>query len=144
MLVVVVVVLLVFGPNRLPEIARSMGKFLRNFQQETTRALDDLKQGIEPQRAGIFDEPDADVTGEATPPFGSAAEMSAASTAAKTRSAARRKSSTPSKVRRKPASKTRGSASAQKPAAKRPAPKRPAPRRPASKHPAAGRSSKKK
>jgi len=58
MIVILLVALLVFGPDRLPEIARNMGKFIRNFQQETNRALSDLKAGIEPATTGIFDEPD--------------------------------------------------------------------------------------
>jgi TatA/E family protein of Tat protein translocase len=60
MMVILLVALLVFGPNRLPEIARNMGKFIRNFQQETNRALSDLKEGMGPGiTAGIFDVPDA-------------------------------------------------------------------------------------
>ena len=58
MVLILVVALIVFGPNRLPEIARQMGKFIRQFQSETNRAIEDLKRGIEPATTGIFDEPD--------------------------------------------------------------------------------------
>jgi sec-independent protein translocase protein TatB len=71
MMVILLVALVVFGPNRLPEIARSVGKFMRNFQKETSRALNDLKEGIDMKdtahtfkeakdalNVGIFDEPD--------------------------------------------------------------------------------------
>jgi TatA/E family protein of Tat protein translocase len=58
MLVILVIALIVFGPNRLPDMARSMGKFIRQFQAETNRAISDLKQGIEPATTGVFDEPD--------------------------------------------------------------------------------------
>ena len=67
---VLFVSLIVFGPNRLPEIARSMGKFLRNFQSETNRAMSDLKAGLQPATHGIFDTPDA---GSEQPGAGTAA-----------------------------------------------------------------------
>jgi len=124
MLLILVVAMIVFGPNRLPEIARSMGKFLRNFQQETNRALADLKDGLEPTTTGVFDHPDPDVTatsegGDPTQAFQSAEQMTATIPAAKTRSPARRKVTT------KPAAKRKPSATAKrKPAAKRPAAKR--------------------
>jgi len=58
MILILIVALIVFGPNRLPEIARQMGKFIRQFQSETNRAIEDLKRGIEPATTGVFDEPD--------------------------------------------------------------------------------------
>jgi Tat protein translocase TatB subunit len=58
MMILMVVVLIVFGPNRLPEMARNIGKFVRNFQRETSNALAELKEGIEPVKIGVFDEPD--------------------------------------------------------------------------------------
>jgi TatA/E family protein of Tat protein translocase len=95
MMVILLVALLVFGPNKLPEMARSMGKMLRNFQQETNRALTDLKQGIEPIKMGIFDEPDP-----GTPAVESAAPAAAFGAMA----GAKRKTSTRAKTaRRKPA-----------------------------------------
>ncbi len=42
-LFIAVVVLLVFGPRRLPEIGRTMGKFLGEFRRATT----DLKRTID-------------------------------------------------------------------------------------------------
>jgi len=129
MLVVMVVVLLVFGPNRLPEIARTMGKFIRNFQDETSRALDDLKQGIEPQTTGVFDHPDAEaVTQEASEmvPFTSPAAMAAMP--AKARATPRRKTPTRgATTRRKPATKARTKAATRSnPAATKPGGKSPA------------------
>lgn len=61
---VMLVALVIFGPNRLPEVARSMGRFIRNFQRETSRAMSDLKEGLEPVKVGIFDEPDPGVTAD--------------------------------------------------------------------------------
>ena len=59
LMVILLVVMIVFGPKRLPEIARNMGKFMRDFRRETSAAITELKQGIEPINVGIFDEPDA-------------------------------------------------------------------------------------
>jgi TatA/E family protein of Tat protein translocase len=124
MLLILAVAMIVFGPNRLPEIARNMGKFLRNFQNETNRALADLKDGLEPTTTGVFDHPDPDVTAEseqaeATQTFTSAEELTAMIPAAKTKSPARRKTPTKPAAKRKPAA-----AAQRKPAAKRPAAKR--------------------
>jgi TatA/E family protein of Tat protein translocase len=120
MMVILLVALLVFGPNKLPEMARNMGKMLRNFQQETNRALSDLKEGIEPIKTGIFDEPDP-----ATPTQESAVPAAAFGATAGTR----RKTSTPtSGTRRKPATaakkKPTSAPAKRKPAAKKPAAKK--------------------
>ena len=63
-LVIVLVVLLVFGPNKLPEIMRSLGKAYRVFQDETQKAKDTLRESLEPREhptppgPGIIDSPD--------------------------------------------------------------------------------------
>jgi len=63
-LVIVLVVLLVFGPNKLPEIMRSLGKAYRVFQEETQKAKDTLRESLEPRAnptppgPGIIDTPD--------------------------------------------------------------------------------------
>ena len=57
MLVIALIVLIVFGPRRLPEIARSMGKALREFKRgvnEIQRELEEAERGArvsEPRRA---------------------------------------------------------------------------------------------
>lgn len=43
MLVVGVLALMVFGPERLPELARTAGKFIARFRAEATRSIADLK-----------------------------------------------------------------------------------------------------
>ena len=62
LMVILLVVMVVFGPKRMPEIARNMGKFMRDFRRETSAAITELKQGIEPISVGIFDEADAGAT----------------------------------------------------------------------------------
>lgn len=63
-LVIVLVVLLVFGPNKLPEIMRSLGKAYRVFQDETQKAKETLRESFDvratptPPGPGIIDTPD--------------------------------------------------------------------------------------
>lgn len=62
--VVAVIALLVFGPERLPELARNAGKAMAKFRSEASRSIDDLKraadlQGLDKDLRGIRD----DVTG---------------------------------------------------------------------------------
>ena len=47
LLVVVIVVLVVFGPERLPEVARQIGRFIGRVQLTTQRMLDELKSEAE-------------------------------------------------------------------------------------------------
>lgn len=49
LLVVAVLALLVFGPDRLPELARQAGKFLSRFREETSRSVAELKRAAEVQ-----------------------------------------------------------------------------------------------
>ena len=44
MAVIMVVALLVFGPKKLPEIGRSMGKALRGFQEASQEFQDEFKK----------------------------------------------------------------------------------------------------
>lgn len=81
LMMIFLVIMMVFGPKRLPGIARDMGKFMRDFRRETNAAIKELKDGIEPINVGIFDEPDVSSTkvavaqgnGEAAPLPGLAA-----------------------------------------------------------------------
>jgi len=130
MLVILIVALVVFGPNKLPEIARSVGKFLRNFQAETGQALSDLKDGIEPATTGIFDEPDPGTPTEKLSAGGgaAAAAFGAGRATAKTRrNTSARKATTrlqPSATaKKKKSSTTRSTAAARKRPATRPATK---------------------
>jgi sec-independent protein translocase protein TatB len=49
LLVIAVVALLVFGPDRLPEVARNAAKFLQRFRNETQRSVAEFKQAAEVQ-----------------------------------------------------------------------------------------------
>jgi sec-independent protein translocase protein TatB len=101
---VMLVALVVFGPNRLPEVARNMGKFMRQFQRETSRAMSDLKEGLDTTNVGIFDEPDAGVA--ADPVGAGAVEPVADAPPTRPLATTRRKTSTPP-ARRASAAKTK-------------------------------------
>ena len=45
--VVALIALLVFGPDRLPELARQAGKALARFRQETSKSVAELKRAAE-------------------------------------------------------------------------------------------------
>ena len=44
---IIVVLLLVFGAKRLPEIGRSLGKSMREFKSATKGLADDVKDGLD-------------------------------------------------------------------------------------------------
>ncbi len=126
--VVLLIALIVFGPNRLPEMARSMGKFVRQFQRETSRAMSDLKEGLEPINVGIFDEPD----GVTVDPVGAGAVEPVADApptrkpkAARQLATTRRKTSTPP-ARRATTTLSRKTSTSRASAKASPASKRPA------------------
>lgn len=67
MMVLFLVGLLVFGPDRLPAMMRTVGKAVRSFQLETKKASDVLRAGLEEGSStltGVFDLPDGHVTPE--------------------------------------------------------------------------------
>ncbi len=47
LLVIALIALLVFGPNKLPEIMRNLGKAWRTFQHETQKATNVLRESFD-------------------------------------------------------------------------------------------------
>ena len=45
-IVILGVALVIFGPKKLPELARSLGKGLRNFKDSLTSAASEIKVGL--------------------------------------------------------------------------------------------------
>ena len=133
LMMILLVVMIIFGPKRLPEIARNMGKFMRDFRRETSAAITELKQGIEPVRVGIFDEPDGGAAtaipnGETTPAPGVAAAGGAGV----------------APVPERPVAYQGGNGAGRAPAKAKPRAKKAAPKTPASKRKTATASSKKR
>jgi sec-independent protein translocase protein TatB len=52
-LVILVVAILVFGPDRLPDFARQAGRFLRQVKNFTQAARDDLRAELGPEFADL-------------------------------------------------------------------------------------------
>jgi sec-independent protein translocase protein TatB len=50
-MVIIVVAVLVFGPDRLPEFGRQAGRFERQVRQFTTAARDDIRAELGPEYA---------------------------------------------------------------------------------------------
>jgi sec-independent protein translocase protein TatA len=57
---ILVLVLVLFGPKRLPEIADAMGKSIRKFKSATKNATDEVKREIDDVGRDINDDPAAD------------------------------------------------------------------------------------
>jgi len=47
LLLILALVLLLFGPKRLPEIAEAMGKSIRKFKSATNKATDEVKRELD-------------------------------------------------------------------------------------------------
>lgn len=45
-LVILGVALVIFGPKRLPELGRNLGKGLKNFKESLTSAASEMKAGL--------------------------------------------------------------------------------------------------
>lgn len=70
-LVIMVIVLLVFGAKRLPEIGQSMGKGIREFKKSISDTQDAVmrddnrgRQMLDHDRSGVGDEAPSEKTGE--------------------------------------------------------------------------------
>ena len=57
LLVIAVIALLVFGPDRLPEMMRTAARLLANFREQSQKSIDELK------RAAEFDELNRELRG---------------------------------------------------------------------------------
>ncbi len=60
LLIVLVLVLIVFGPRKLPEIAEAFGKSINKFKSATRDATDDVKRELDDARRTVQDDPPAD------------------------------------------------------------------------------------
>jgi sec-independent protein translocase protein TatA len=46
LILILVIALIIFGPNKLPEIGRAVGKSMREFKNATNGLTDDIKKDI--------------------------------------------------------------------------------------------------
>ena len=51
LIVILIVALIVFGPKRLPEIGRTLGRSLQEFRRASNDLRQELEQGLEPPTA---------------------------------------------------------------------------------------------
>jgi sec-independent protein translocase protein TatA len=49
LLILLVVVLIIFGPGRLPELGGAVGKAMREFRKATNELTDEVKNSVEAQ-----------------------------------------------------------------------------------------------
>ena len=59
LMVIIVVAVIVFGPDRLPEFARQAGRLVRQIRQFTNAARDDIRNELGPEFA-VFELTDLD------------------------------------------------------------------------------------
>lgn len=45
--VILIIALIIFGPKKLPELGRSLGKGLKSFKKGVSEASDEFKTGLE-------------------------------------------------------------------------------------------------
>jgi Tat protein translocase TatB subunit len=66
LLVILVVALVVLGPKRLPELARTLGKAMAEFRRSTTEIMDELQTAqlddVRPRRRAPASQPTAPAT----------------------------------------------------------------------------------
>jgi len=60
LLIVLVLVLIVFGPRKLPEIAEAFGKSINKFKSATRDATEDVKRELDDARRSVEDGPRRD------------------------------------------------------------------------------------
>ncbi|ASN80642.1 twin-arginine translocase TatA/TatE family subunit [Deinococcus ficus] len=66
-LIILVAALLLFGPRRLPDLAKSAGQALRSFKQATSAVTDDLRAGLDPAAPAPGMAPTASTAAAVTP-----------------------------------------------------------------------------
>jgi sec-independent protein translocase protein TatA len=55
LLILLVVVLIIFGPGRLPELGGAVGKAMREFRKATTELTDEVRNSVDAQPAQKVD-----------------------------------------------------------------------------------------
>jgi len=48
LLLILLIVLIIFGPGKLPELGKAMGKTIREFRQASSNTIEDLQEKAKP------------------------------------------------------------------------------------------------
>jgi sec-independent protein translocase protein TatA len=65
--VVLIIALVVFGPKRLPELGKSMGRGIREFRSTISGKDDESKPELDPPADGAGERVDGEVIGHSAP-----------------------------------------------------------------------------
>ena len=53
LLLILAIVLIIFGPGKLPDIGKAMGKTIKEFRQASSMTMDDLQEKAKPAQEQI-------------------------------------------------------------------------------------------
>ena len=67
LIIILVIILIIFGAGKLPEIGSGIGKGIKNFKKATTGELDEDTETKEPQKLEASPEPKEPETVQANP-----------------------------------------------------------------------------
>jgi sec-independent protein translocase protein TatA len=67
MIVIMVVALLIFGPKKLPEIGRSLGKAIKSFQDASKEFQDEINNSVEAVKKNSVSQPKSIESSESKP-----------------------------------------------------------------------------
>lgn len=81
LLLILVVVLLIFGPRRLPEMAKGIGQSVREFRKGIRDMKDDIDKDDEPKKATVVESPVSPSTQTISAAEASGAEVKSAEAA---------------------------------------------------------------
>jgi sec-independent protein translocase protein TatA len=51
LLIILVIVLIIFGPGKLPDLGKAMGKTIKEFRQASSTTIEDLQEKAKPAEA---------------------------------------------------------------------------------------------
>jgi Tat protein translocase TatB subunit len=84
LLIIAVVALLIVGPKKLPDLAKSLGKGFREFKKATEGVSEDLKEALkEEDKPKAASDKQANLTAEKTEPVNAKADTSGDTTGVK-------------------------------------------------------------
>jgi len=52
LIAILAIVLIIFGPGKLPEVGKSIGKAIREFRRSSTEATEEVEEALKEQQAG--------------------------------------------------------------------------------------------